>query len=97
MSKRARTTLASFASVSLTLAILVALAGCPGTGGPSTPPDNGNGNGGDVPEFGILNFRSNIAFSDDIVLTVLYSVPSTAERTNPRAGRLDQGCTNSAS
>ncbi len=63
------------------LLVLTTMVGCPGTGGPIRGDGSGNGNGdgndNTGPEFGILNFRSDISFSDDVVLTVLYSVPST--------------------
>ncbi len=63
--------------------MLVTLAGCPGTGDPimgnNNRNDNVNDNSGGTPTFGVLNFMANLSFSDEIVLTVLYSVPSDAE------------------
>ncbi len=62
---------------------LTMIAGCPfsGTGDPIRGNQNTNVNdntGGTGDTFGVLNFRANLAFSDDVTLTVLYSVPSGA-------------------
>lgn len=61
-----------------TLCLLAAFAGCTGGGIPirGNMNLNRNVNMNAAPRFGILNFQSNVAFSDNITLTVLYSTPA---------------------
>lgn len=65
------------------LSLLATFLGCNGS---DFIRGNRNGVGAPVPAgdtstpaFGILNFLSNSAFSEDVVLTVIYSVPDTAQ------------------
>jgi FG-GAP repeat len=74
MAKRLLPSVCCVAVVLLT----VILVGCP-NGILTSNPAAGDGTGGETTdEFGLLNLLSDIAFSDDIALTVLYSVPSNS-------------------
>ncbi|NOS99963.1 MAG: hypothetical protein HOP29_04990 [Phycisphaerales bacterium] len=73
---RPRNQTASILAIAGTVGLLFAGTGCP-------PPtdnmnNNNNGGGGTPPPaaFGILNILANAAFSDDIQITVFYTVPS---------------------
>lgn len=61
--------------VLLGVGMLTTLAGCPGSNPRGPGGGSGDPNTAPVPTFGIQNIQSNVAFSEAIELTILYSVP----------------------
>ena len=61
--------------VALVAAVCVGMIGCPPI---DMNPNNGNGNGNGSGTLGITNLLTNLAFSEDVQITILYNAPASA-------------------